>query len=94
VQIAQLRFALAPVTGHPGAVIDKRQLLANQTVEQRGFAYIGSADNGHIQFHFISSKSNRSCVASLELTAILQHFPDRSNGADQTQNRSLPTAPK
>ena len=41
----QVRVALSPVTGDAGQVIDQRQLLADQAVEQRRFADIGSADD-------------------------------------------------
>ena len=38
----QIGSALPPVARNPGRVVDQRQLLANQTVEQRGFADIWS----------------------------------------------------
>ena len=44
-QPEQARLALAPVAGHAGPVVDQRQLLADQPVEQRRFADIGTADD-------------------------------------------------
>ena len=40
-----MRVALPPVAGHAGPVIDQRQLLADETVEQGRFTDIGSADD-------------------------------------------------
>jgi hypothetical protein len=41
-----MTFALAPVAGHAGPVIDQREALANQAIEQRRFADVRAADNG------------------------------------------------
>ena len=45
-QAEQLPFALAPVAGHAGPVVDQREALADEAVEQRRFADIGAADDG------------------------------------------------
>ena len=45
VQIAQPSHAKPPVAGHPRLVIDNRQLLAGQPVEQRGFADVRPPDD-------------------------------------------------
>ena len=42
----QVRLALAPVAGDAGAVVDQRQALADEPVEQRRFADVGPADDG------------------------------------------------
>ena len=42
----QLRLALAPVAGHARPVVDQRQALADQPVEQGRFADVGPADDG------------------------------------------------
>ena len=42
----QARLALAPVAGHARPVVDERQLLADQPVEQGGLADVGPADDG------------------------------------------------
>ncbi len=58
-EIEQAAFALAPVAGDAGRVIDKRQLLANQPVEKSRLADIGPTDNGyrrqHCQLSFLFS---------------------------------------
>ena len=41
-----MRLALAPVAGHARPVVDQRQLLADQPVEQGGLADVGAADDG------------------------------------------------
>ena len=50
-EIAEPGFALAPVAGDAWRVVDQRQLLSDQTVEQRRFPDIGSADNGNRKGH-------------------------------------------
>ena len=47
VEITKARGPLAAVAGDAGRVIDKRQFLPDQSVEQRGLADIGAADNGN-----------------------------------------------
>ena len=42
----QLPLALAAVARHAGAIVDQRDALADQAIEQGGFADIGSADDG------------------------------------------------
>ena len=42
----QARLALAAVAGHAGPVVDQRQPLADQPVEQGRFADVGPADDG------------------------------------------------
>ena len=50
-QAQQIGRALAAVAGDAGHVVDERQLLANQTVEQRRFADIGSTYDCNIGQH-------------------------------------------
>jgi hypothetical protein len=50
-EIAQTPFALAAVAGDAGLVIDQRQLLSDQPIEQRRFSDIGPADNGNRERH-------------------------------------------
>ena len=44
-EIAKPAHAFAAVAGDAGLVIDQRELLPDQPVEQRRFADIGPADN-------------------------------------------------
>ena len=46
-EIAETPLALAAVAGDAGLVIDQRELLSDQPVEQRRFSDIGPADNGN-----------------------------------------------
>ena len=46
-EIAEASLALTTIAGDAGFVIDQRQLLSDQTVEQRRFSDIGPADNGN-----------------------------------------------
>ena len=46
-EIAEASLALAAVAGDAGLVIDQRELLSDQPVEQRRFSDIGPADNGN-----------------------------------------------
>ena len=50
-EIAQTRLAFAAVAGDAGFVIDQRQLLPDQAIEQRRFSDIGPADNGNRERH-------------------------------------------
>ena len=45
-QVVQVRLALAAVAGDAGRIVDDRQLAADQPVEQRRLADIGTPDNG------------------------------------------------
>ena len=45
-EIEQLGIAFAPVTRDAGSVVDQRETLAHQPVEQSGLADIGTADDG------------------------------------------------
>ena len=46
VEPEQVRLALAPVARHAGPVVDQREALADETVEQGRFADVGTADDG------------------------------------------------
>ena len=46
-EIAETPLALAAVAGDAGLVIDQRELLPDQPVEQRRFSDIGPADDGN-----------------------------------------------
>jgi hypothetical protein len=46
VEPEQLRLALAAVARHARPVVDQREALADEPVEQRRFADVGPADNG------------------------------------------------
>ena len=37
--------------GHAGAIVDQRQTLADEAVEQGRLAHIGAADDGDLQSH-------------------------------------------
>ena len=50
-EIAEPRLALAAIAGDAGLVIDQRELLPNQPVEQRRLSDIGPADNGNREGH-------------------------------------------
>ena len=50
-QIEQPGIALAQIPGNTGLVIDQSQLPANQPVEQRGLAHVGSSDDGEGKGH-------------------------------------------
>ena len=50
-QVEQTSFAFTAVTGDARRVIDKREFLANQPVEQSGLADIGPTDNGYRRQH-------------------------------------------
>ena len=53
IEPGQARPALAPVTRDAGQIVDKRQLLADQTVEQRRLADIRPADDRGRKAHII-----------------------------------------
>src|SRR3546814_14385040 len=46
-QAEQLAVALAAVARHPRLVVDEREPLADEPVEQRRLAHLGQPDNGH-----------------------------------------------
>ncbi|MHC2559097.1 hypothetical protein ACVIVD_001091 [Bradyrhizobium liaoningense] len=50
-EVAEPGLAFAAVAGDARQVIDKRELLSNQAVEQRRFADIGPADDGDCEGH-------------------------------------------
>ena len=45
-EVAEAGLALAPVAGHARLVVDQRELAADEAVEQRRLADVGSADDG------------------------------------------------
>ena len=45
VEIGDMPLALAAVAGHPGQIVDQRQLAADEPVEQRRLADIRPADD-------------------------------------------------
>ena len=47
-QTQQVSLSESAVASNPGLVIDQRQPLAHQPVEQRGFAHIGTADDDNL----------------------------------------------
>ncbi len=51
-EIAEPGLALAAIAGDAGQVIDERELLSDQAVEQRRLADIGPADNGDCKRHW------------------------------------------
>jgi hypothetical protein len=50
-QVEQPRLALAPVAGHARLLGDQRQALADQAIEQRRLADVGTADDGDGEAH-------------------------------------------
>jgi hypothetical protein len=64
-EIAEPRLALAAIAGHAWQVIDERELLSDQAVEQRRLADIGPADDGDCEGHqsFVRCRS-RVCQCS------------------------------
>ena len=50
-EIAETPVSLAAVAGDTGFVVDERELLSDQPVEQRRFSDIGPADNGKCERH-------------------------------------------
>ena len=59
------RRALAPVARDAGLVVDQRELLPDQTIEQRRFADIGPADNGNREGHKRSMRALRAYSAKV-----------------------------
>jgi hypothetical protein len=51
VQVAEAARGITAVTRNTRLVVDDSQLLAGQTIEQRGLAHIGAADDGEFQRH-------------------------------------------
>ncbi len=50
-EVAQPSLAFTTVAGHAGFIVDQRQLLPDQAIEQRRFPDIGPADNGERERH-------------------------------------------
>jgi hypothetical protein len=50
-QVTDPPFGFAAIAGHARRVVDERDLPANESVEKRRFADIGSADNGDERTH-------------------------------------------
>ena len=50
-QVRDPAVALATVAGHAGAVVDERELLADEAVEQGRLAHVGAADDGDDERH-------------------------------------------
>ncbi|MNQ82424.1 hypothetical protein D3C85_974740 [compost metagenome] len=46
IHVADIAVGIATVTGHARAIIDKRQTLADESVEQCRLAHVGPADDG------------------------------------------------
>ncbi len=61
-QIAEARLGLAAVARHAGRVVHQRQALAGEAVEQRRFADIGPAEDGHRQRHARAASAQRDEV--------------------------------
>ena len=59
-EIAKARRAFAAVAGDAGFVVDQRELLPDQPVEQRRFSDIGPADNGNRKGHKRSRRAGNS----------------------------------
>jgi hypothetical protein len=51
IEIAEMRLADPAVAGDAGLIVDDRQLLADQAVEQGGLAHIGASDDGDGEGH-------------------------------------------
>ena len=45
IEAEHVGIALAAITGHAGPIVDQRELLADEAVEQRRLADIGTADD-------------------------------------------------
>ena len=52
--LPQPRLALAQIARDAGLVVDERKALADEPVEQRGFADVGAANDGEGEGHFNS----------------------------------------
>src|SRR5207248_2205722 len=50
-EVAKAGLALTPVAGDPRSVIDQRQTLSDQAIEQRGLADIRPSDDGDRDAH-------------------------------------------
>ena len=50
-EIAEMRLALAAIAGDAGLIVDKRELAADEPVEQRRLADVGAADDGDLRRH-------------------------------------------
>ena len=50
-EVAEARLAFAAVARHAGLVVDQRELLADEPVEQRRLADVRPADDGHREVH-------------------------------------------
>ena len=75
-EIAEPRLALAAVARHAGLVIDQRELLPDQPVEQRRFADIGPADDGNREGHerSVRCRARRMNAAILRMISFGNRF--------------------
>src|SRR5262249_48972885 len=69
-EIAETRLALAAVARHTGLVVDQRELLPYQPVEQGRLADIGPADDGDRERHGSSQRILRHACQRGEKTRI------------------------
>ncbi len=72
-EIAELRAALAAVAGDAGLVVDQRETLADQAIEQRRLADVRPSDDGDREAHDGARGAN--------VTAPPDHGDVRSTGA-------------
>ena len=68
-EISDMAFGLTAVAGDAGRIIDKRNLAADEPVEQRGFADIGATDNGNGDGHGRFIRSERSAAGPIRGSA-------------------------
>jgi hypothetical protein len=57
IEIVELGLAFAAVPRHARLVVDQRELLADQPIEQRRLSDIGPADNGNRERHELSKRN-------------------------------------
>jgi hypothetical protein len=51
VHVADVAISVPTVAGHTRPIIDEREALAHQPVEQGRLAHVGAADDGDLQCH-------------------------------------------
>ncbi|MNI57893.1 hypothetical protein D3C73_1129800 [compost metagenome] len=59
IHVADHAVGVAAVAGHAGAIVDQRQALADEAIEQCRLAHIGAADDGDLQSHVGLLTQNR-----------------------------------
>ena len=77
-QPGEFRLGLPAIPGDTRLVVNNRQALPRQAIEQCGFTDIGAADNGHFQWHlvFLPYRKQRAVIGKQDEPSIIR---DRLN---------------